>query len=254
MNEQAPAFIYLSTVMHSRRFPVNYRFSYRVFSLCVDIDRLAELDAQPWFSRNRFNLVSLYERDHGRRDGSPWRAWVENVLQTQGISADGRIQLVCFPRILGYGFNPLSLWFCHNASEEVMAVICEVRNTFGEHHHYVLHQHNQPFSGQITGSKDKIFHVSPFVDMQARYNFFISPPGEQLNILIHEFENQQLMLIASQRGQRLPFTTAVLLRCCARIPLLGAKIMALIHWQALKIWLKGGTFYPKPAPPTEEIS
>lgn len=255
MNMHDAAAVFPSTVMHSRRFPMQYRFSYRVFSLLVDIDRLPEIGRNPLFSIDRFNLFSLYQRDHGARDGSAWRGWAEQVLHKQGISAPiGNIQLLCFPRILGYGFNPLSLWFCHDTTGNLLAVIGEVRNTFGEHHHYLLHEQGKPLAPIVTGSKQKVFHVSPFVGMQARYEFFIHQPQDKLNILIHEYEGDELMLIASQQGQREAFSTRVLLQCFARIPLQSLKIMALIHWEALKIWLKGGTFHRKPALPTEEIT
>lgn len=249
------AVIYPSTVMHSRRFPVRYRFSYRIFSFLVDIDRVAELVRNPLVSWNRFNLFSLYQRDHGARDGTAWRPWVERVLRANGLTFyPARIQLLCMPRVLGYGFNPLSVWFCYDADGALRAVIGEVSNTFGEHHHYLLHQDGEPFAGIVEGSKPKIFHVSPFIGMQARYEFFIHPPSDKLNIVIHEYENNALMLIASQQGSAKPFTLAVLLRQFALIPLLSLKVMALIHWQALKIWLRGGKFYRKPAPPLEEIS
>lgn len=255
MNTSAPASVYPANVMHSRRFPVHYRFSYRVFSFLIDIDRLEEIKRNPLFSFNRFNVFSLHQHDHGARDGSPWRPWVEKLLQQNGIfSAVHNIQLLCMPRILGYGFNPLSLWFCHAANGGLLAVICEVRNTFGEHHHYLLHQHGTALAPIVTGTKPKLFHVSPFIGMQARYEFFIHQPGEKLNVLIHEYEGDELMLVASQQGTRQPFSTAVLIRQFAAIPLVTLKVMALIHWQALKIWLKGAKFYRKPPPPTEEIS
>ena len=249
------AALYVSTVMHQRFFPVQYRFTYRVFSLLLDIDRLAELTQNPLLAVNRFNLFSVYTRDHGARDGSAWRPWVIQTLATQGItSVDGKIYLLCFPRVLGYGFNPLSLWFCHAANGDVQAVICEVRNTFGEHHHYVLHNNNQAFPSAISGAKEKIFHVSPFISMQAHYAFRLKPPRESVGIVIQEYQEQRLMLVATQHGKRLPLTTWHLLGCFVRIPWLSVKIMALIHWQALKIWLKGARFYSKPTPPIEDIS
>lgn len=255
MKMTAPAYVFPSTVMHSRRFPVRYRFSYRIFSFLLDIDRLEEASRNPLFSFNRFNLFSLYQADHGARDGSPWRPWAEKVLQDNGIfSPISCIHLLCMPRILGYGFNPLSLWFCYAANGDLLAVICEVRNTFGEHHHYLLHQQGSALGPTVTGSKQKVFHVSPFVGMQARYAFFIHPPGDRLNILIHEYEDDKLMLVASQQGTRQPFNSGVLLRQFLSIPFVSLKVMTLIHWQALKIWLKGAKFFRKPAPPTEEIT
>ena len=156
--------------MHSRRFPVVYRFSYRVFSLLVDIDRLDEVGRNPLFSINRFNLFSLYQRDHGARDGSAWRGWAETLLCDNGIDAAiGNIQLLCFPRILGYGFNPLSLWFCYDTAGNLLAAICEVRNTFGEHHHYLL-----PVAANtaiVTGSKQKCFMCRPSWGWQRGMSF-----------------------------------------------------------------------------------
>ncbi len=255
MNMSAPAAVFPSTVMHSRRFPVSYRFSYRVFSVLVDVDRLAEIGLNPLFSIDRFNLFSLHLRDHGAHDGSAWRGWAETVLRDNGIDgALGNIQLLCLPRILGYGFNPLSLWFCHNPEGELLAVIGEVSNTFGEHHHYLLNAPADTSAPVVTGSKQKVFHVSPFIGMDARYEFFIHPPGDTLNIVIHEYAGDELMLIASQRGERLPFSTAVLLRQFALVPFMTLKVMSLIHWHALKIWLKGGKLYSKPAPPTETVT
>lgn len=255
MNTSAAAVLYPSSVMHSRRFPVCYRFSYRVFSFLVDVDRVGEITRNPLVSFNRLNVFSLYQRDHGARDGSAWRPWVERVLHDHGVFfTPARIQLLCMPRIFGYGFNPLSLWFCFASNGDLLAVIAEVRNTFGEHHHYLLHQHGAAFDPIVTGSKPKIFHVSPFVGMQARYEFFIHRPGDKLNILIHEYEHDELMLIASQQGTAQPFTTLALLSQFALIPFVSLKVMALIHWQALKIWLKGGKFHRKPAPPLKEIS
>ncbi|MEZ5448920.1 MAG: DUF1365 family protein [Thiolinea sp.] len=232
--------------MHSRRFPVRYRFSYRIFSFLLDIDRLEEAARNPLFSFNHFNLFSLYQADHGARDGSEWRPWVEQTLREHDITAPlSRIQLLCMPRILGYGFNPLSVWFCYAEQDALLAVICEVRNTFGEHHHYLLHQHGAALPPIVTGSKQKVFHVSPFVGMQARYEFFIQPPGDTLDILIHEYEGDELMLVASQKGTYQPFSTGLLLRQFLRIPFVSLKVMLLIHWQALKIWLQGATLFPQ---------
>lgn len=254
MNLPPAALLYPSSVMHSRRFPVRYRFSYRIFSFLLDIDRLHEVTRQPLVSLDRFNVFSIHTHDHGTRDGSAWRPWVENTLARQGIAAPAHIRLLCMPRMFGYGFNPLSLWFCYNAAQEVVAVIAEVSNTFGEHHHYLLHQHGEPFQHAITASKTKIFHVSPFIGMQARYQFYLHPPGEQLRILIHEFADDALMLVASQCGKAQAFTTANLLRQLFSVTWVGVKVMALIHWQALKIWLQGAQCYRKPAPPLEEVS
>ena len=133
-------------------------------------------------------------------------------------------------------------------------MICEVRNTFGEHHHYLLHNDNHPYQGKVKGRKTKRFHVSPFISMDAEYQFTFAAPSEKLSIVIDEYQLQKRMLIATQVGQKRPVTTRNLLEQFFRLPLLPIKIMLMIHWQAFKIWRRGGTFYSKPQKPTEDIS
>ena len=253
---RTPASLYRSEVMHRRLFPVRYRFAYRVYSLLLDIDRLDEAAAgSRVFGHNRPNLFAFYDRDHGPRDGSALRPWIDALLSRAGIElAGGRVELLCFPRVLGYVFNPLSIWYCHHRDGSLRAVLCEVSNTFGESHAYLLHDHGRPMQWPVRDQHDKDFHVSPFIGMDARYHFRLGEPGEQLQVMIREFQDDALMLAAAQVGHRRPFTTGELLKAALAIPFMTFKVMALIHWQALKIWLKGARFYRKPAPPTEEVS
>jgi len=253
---QPDARLYITQVMHQRRFPVGYRFVYPVFSVLVDIDRMEAIHgASRVFSFNRFNLLSMRTRDHGPRDGSPWRPWVENKLAEHGIElAGGSVRLLAMPRVLGYAFNPMSVWFCHHRDTSLRAVICEVSNTYGEHHHYLLHDAGRPLQSPVKQNRDKIFHVSPFIDMDAEYRFRISTPDERLKVLIHEYQNDELMLVATQTGEARAFTDSQLLRAWLRMPLMTFKVITMIHWQALKIWLKGARFHRKPAPPREEMS
>ncbi|MDX5374376.1 MAG: DUF1365 domain-containing protein [Gammaproteobacteria bacterium] len=255
------ASLYRGEVMHRRLFPVRYRFAYRVYSLLLDIDRLDEAAAGTrLFSHNRPNLFAVHDRDHGPRDGSPLRPWIERILADHGIDLQGgRIALLCFPRVLGYVFNPLALWYCHGRDGQLRAVLCEVRNTFGEKHGYLLHEQGRPMAWPVRQQRDKQFHVSPFIGMQARYHFRLGEPDETLQVLIREFApdddgEMSLMLTAAQVGGRRPFTTGELLRAAVAIPFLTFKVMALIHWQALKIWLRGARFHRKPEPPAQEIS
>lgn len=240
--------LYQSTVMHQRYFPQRYRFHYQVFSFLIDIDQVKTKLPTALISYNRFNLFSLYQKDHGARDGTDWRVWANKKLAQQGLSrAQHKIQLLCFPRILGYAFNPLSLWYCYGEDEQLYAIIAEVRNTFGEHHHYVLHNNNQPYQDKVRANQDKCFHVSPFISMDAEYRFIINAPDDALNIVINEYQQQRLMLTATQTGQQVPLTTLYLLYQFFRLPLMTSKIMLMIHWQAAKIWWRGGTFYKKPS-------
>ena len=252
----APAHLYIGDVMHQRQFPVKYRFTYPVFSLLLDIDRLAETDRiSRLFSINRSNLLSFHEVDHGPRDGSALRPWAERILGSIGIDLEGgRIRLHCFPRLIGYTFNPLSLWYCEHADGSLRAVICQVRNTFGEQHCYLLHEQGQPMRWPVDQQRSKCFHVSPFIGMQARYRFRLFAPEERLRILIRQYQEDALMLYATQTGTRRPFDTRHLAAALLRTPLMTFKIMAAIHWQALKIWLRGGRFHPKPEVPQQEVT
>ncbi len=252
----AAARIYPGRVMHRRLFPVAYRFEYPVFTLLLDVDRVAEAArAVPFFSHNRRNLLSFHDRDHGPRDGSPLRPWLEAHLARAGVELEGgRVSLLAFPRLLGYVFNPLSLWFCHHRDGTLRAVLCEVSNTFGERHSYLLHEHGAPLETPVRQGRDKHFHVSPFLSMDARYEFRISPPGERLAVAIREFQDDALTLVATQTGEARPWSSRELLRALARMPLVGLQVMARIHRQALGIWLRGAPFHRKPAPPAEELT
>ncbi|WP_371258990.1 DUF1365 domain-containing protein [Ectothiorhodospira sp. BSL-9] len=248
--------LYRTRVMHRRLFPVDYRFIYRVFSLVVDVDRLDALDRRlRLLSVNRFNLLSLDDRDHGARDGTPLRPWAETQLAQAGVDLDGgRIFLLAFPRVLGYVFNPLSLFYCLHRDGSLRAIICEVSNTLGDCHHYVLHNQDQPMDWPVRASQDKLFYVSPFIEMDARYQFRLSEPGQGLSVLIHEYQQSKLMLAASQTGHVRPLTDHELLKAVATMPLMTFKVIFGIHWQALKIWWKGGKYYSKPSSSSEEMN
>jgi len=250
------ACVYSAEVMHQRFFKAQYRFRYRIFSVLLDIDEVDLAAASTrLFSRNRFNLLSFHDCDHLPGGESDLRAWAERVLAGAGIDGSRlKIKLLCFPRLLGWVFNPLSLWYCEDAHGQPAAVIAEVRNTFGERHCYLL-QPGDPESGwPLRQRHAKDFHVSPFIGMQAEYEFRLSRPGRRLGVLIREYQNDQLMLIASQTGSRRPFDDRHLLAQVLRVPFQTLKVLAAIHWQALKIWAQGARFHSKPAPPIEEIS
>ena len=241
--------------MHRRHFPKSYRFDYKVFSLLLDIDHYQQDESSKLLSFNRWNMFSIFTKDHGARDGSAWRPWVEAILNEHQLeNAKHSIKLLCFPRILGYAFNPLSLWYCYGEDKQIYAVICEVRNTFGEHHHYVLHNDNQPYQSNIKAHKKKNFHVSPFINMNADYQFTLSKPEDGLSIVINEYQDDELMLTATQRGVQKALSTPHLFGLFCFIPLMTFKIMTMIHWQALKIWLRGGKYHKKPQAPKQRYS
>lgn len=253
MNDAAA--IYQGTVMHRRAVAPCYRFVYRTFSLWLDIDRIDQLDRLRLLSVDRFNLFGFYRKDHGPRDGGELRAWAESHLRRQGVElAGGEIRLFCMPRFLGYGFNPLSLWFCHHHDGSLRAIIAEVRNTFGDYHSYLIHEHGAPLPYPVRAHKHKQLYVSPFLPMTGRYRFRFAEPGARFSLVIQQFGDAGLQLVAAQQGERQALDDLQLFRLAWRIPFQSIKVMAAIHWQALKIWLRGGTFHRRPEPPREETS
>jgi uncharacterized protein len=238
----AAAALYVGEVMHARLKPMGHRFSYRVMSLLVDLDRLADADRQsPLFGVNRAALYSFHEADHGERGGPPLRAYAQRCAAERGVDlTGGRVLLLCYPRLLGYTFNPLSVYFCYRASGELALLIYEVRNTFGGIHPYVLPVKPGEISDAgVRQQQDKLFHVSPFIEMAMRYHFRVVPPDERVKLRILETDPEGPLLAATFNGRRRALTTRELLRAFVAFPLVTMKIMAAIHWEALRLWLKG---------------
>lgn len=255
MIEPAAA-LYPARVSHRRRVPPYYRFVYRVFYLLLDVDRIAEAArGLRLFSHNRFNLLAFHDTDHGNGERGGLRAWAERVLTEAGIALEGgRIRLLCLPRVLGFGFNPISLWYCEHRDGSLRAVIAEVRNTFGEKHAYLLASGGAPMPYPLAQDKDKCFHVSPFFDLVGRYRFLLSEPGERLRLVIHESREGQPILDATLAAERRALSDSAVLGQVLRVPLMTLKVVGAIHWQALKIWLRGARFHRKPNPPQAEVT
>ncbi len=248
----ATAHVYHAVVEHQRFTPVGYRFRYRLCYLLLDIDHIGQTAARlRFFSHNRRNLFSLHDRDHGPRDGSSLRTWIEAVMAGQGLDIrGGRVRLLCLPRMLGFAFNPISVWFCDYADGRPAGVLCAVRNTFGEHHNYLLP--GAPDGSEI--SKKKAFHVSPFMGMTGEYRFRVTRPGARLGLHINEFTANGRELCATLRGTRGTLSDATLVRVLMAMPLMTFKVVAMIHWQALKLWLRRVPVHRKPPPPEQETS
>ncbi|MEX0923064.1 MAG: DUF1365 domain-containing protein [Rhodovibrionaceae bacterium] len=248
--------LYFGRVMHRRLRPFGHRFDYRVFSMLLDLDELPELAHRlPLFSHNRWNVFSFQNRDHGPRDGSALRPWIEAQLASRGIDLEGgRISLLCFPRVLGYVFNPLSIWFCHHRDGSLRALLYEVRNTFGDKHGYLIPLETPLKPGApILQGCDKRFYVSPFIGMESRYRFRVKQPDETLSVLIRQSVPEGELLLATWTGKRHALTGRNLAFAFFRYPLMTLKIVAAIHWQALKLWRKGARFHKRPQPPADDI-
>jgi DUF1365 family protein len=251
------AALYFGEVMHARLRPVGHRFSYRVMSLLIDLDRLGEADRQSrLFGVNRAALYSFHEKDHGGRDGSPLRAYAQRCAAEHDIDlGGGRVRLLCYPRLLGYTFNPLSVYFCYRADGALALMIYEVRNTFGDIHAYVLPvKPGETSEAGIRQQQEKLFYVSPFVEMAMRYRFRISPPGELVKLRILETDREAPLLAATFHGRRRALTTPALLRSFFGLPLVTLKIVSAIHWQALRLWLKGVRLVSRPQTATANAS
>lgn len=238
--------LYVGKVMHARKKPVEYRFNYGTLSINIDIDQIEkETKALRWLSLNKFNLVSLNYKDHGPRDGTPWRIWINAFLAQYGIAKPARVELLCYPKVLGYSFNPLAMWYAYDANHVLIAIVAEVSNTFGQWHHYVLNV-TEPVSDIIHAEADKVFHVSPFIDMEARYHFKLRLPTDQVYTYIRETRHNEAFFYASQTGKSIALNDKNLLTQVGFAPLHMLKVIALIHWWALRIWLKGGKFHRTP--------
>ena len=242
------ASLYVGDVMHARLKPMGHRFSYRVMSLLIDLDRLDEADRQsPLFGVNRAAVYGFHEADHGERDGSSLRAYAERCAAKHDIDlSGGRVELLCYPRLFGYTFNPLSVYFGYRASGELALVIYEVRNTFGDIHPYVLPVKPGDLNAAgLRQSQDKLFYVSPFVAMAMRYHFRVLPPSDTVRLRILETDREGPLLAATFSGCRHALTSQALLKSLVTLPLVTFKVIAAIHWEALRLWWKGAKLVPR---------
>ena len=238
--------LYLGEVMHQRTHPMQYKFKYSVLSVKLDIDEVDELaKSHSLLKFNRFGVFSFYSKDYGARTEQSWREWLESLLPEYGVKTFARAELVAFPRFLGFTFNPLAMWFVYDENEHCIAVIAEVSNTFGHWHHYVLTNQGQPIDS-LESLAEKVFHVSPFIGMSCQYRFRIGLPKSNYRIGIYQSENSQPMFVATQAAKSMELTNRTLFKAALLRPFNTLKVMTMIHWWALKIWLKGGKFHRTP--------
>jgi len=242
-------------VTHVRRRPRTHRLGYRIYSMLIDLDELDTLGARfRLFSINRFNLFSFHSRDRGDGTGISLRTQVDDALAAAGLAPDGGpIRLLTMPRVLGWSFNPLSIYFCYRRTGEIAAILYEVDNTFGERHSYLIPV-EEMVAGEIRQTCQKGFYVSPFMDMNLTYAFRVKPPGAEFAVAIEVSDDEGTVLSACHRGRRVELSDRALLGAFLAIPLLALNVVAGILWEALKIWLKGVALRAHPKPPLNSIS
>lgn len=242
------ACLFDGTVMHQRLKPFGHRFSYGVSSVMIDLGRLAEAaKLSPLFSVNRFNWVSFHEKDHLDAGESDLLEVARARFRKGGVAAPlARILLVCYPRIFGKVFNPLAVYYGYDASGRLLGLTYEVRNTFGGLHRYVCPVEDGMISeAGLRQQAEKIFRVSPFVEMNMRYHFRMLPPGKEIRWRILETDPDGPLLSATFSGRMKPLTTSTLIALCGKISVLPITILGGIHWEALKLWIKGAKFIPE---------
>lgn len=244
-------------VRHTRLRPVRNAFAYGSYYLRLPLRAMGEADfGCALFSRNRFNLLSFVDADHG--DGQqPLTAWIDALLRREGVpDADGEVWLQAMPRVLGYVFNPVSFWFCHRADGALRAVLCDVRNTFGERHFYLLDTGGVIGNGSELRAR-KVFHVSPFCEVQGGYRFRFSRAmrvREQTVARIDYDDADGALIQTSVSGTASPITSASVARAFFGYPLMTVGVVVRIHLQALRLWLRRVPFNSKPVPPQQEVT
>jgi DUF1365 family protein len=244
-------------VGHARHRPDRHAFRYPAFCLRLPLSAIGQLPACG-IAHNRPGLLAFRDADHGPRDGSPLLPWIRALLAREGIAADGEIVLHAFPRMLGYVFNPVAFWVCHARSGAVRAVLCEVSNTFGEHHNYLLaNADGSPLVSGQTLAAHKHFHVSPFCEVKGRYAFrFHFGEARWLARIDYydDAQHAQALLETRISGRVEPLDRAGAHALLWRYRVFTLGVMARIHWQALRLWLKGVRFFRKPAPPAAPLT
>jgi len=247
--------LYFGDVLHRRLEPAQHAFRHGVFFLRLRIDGPPPV-LPALLSRNRWNLCGFYDSDHGPRDGSPLEPWIRGILARHGMQdLDGAIWLQAFPRVLGYVFNPVSFWLCHDRTGALRAVLAEVSNTFGERHNYLVsHADARPISAGDWLTARKVFHVSPFFPVTGEYRFRFADYADRCAFRIDYDDGQGHHLTTSVSGAAQTPGAGVLIRAFFRYPWMTLGVMLRIHYHALRLWLKRVPFFSKPLPPAEDTT
>jgi DUF1365 family protein len=244
----------VAKVFHKRLRPKVHGFHYSVYYIACSLSKLSNLKS-PIFSLNRFNLLSFYDRDHGARDGSALEPWINGVLKSYQVEGVEDIVLMCHPRVLGYVFNPVSFWFCLDKDQKIRAVLAEVNNTFGERHSYfVMHEDGQPIEKNDWLESNKIFYVSPFFEVKGTYRFRFVYGDKQIAAWINYEDEEGTLFTSSLIAKRKKMHISSVLWIFVMMPLVTLKTIALIHFEAARLRIKGVKMVDQPMPPEDEIS
>jgi DUF1365 family protein len=236
--------VYVGTVMHRRFLPTAHRFAYGVYYLWLDLGELEELDRTvAGFGHNRRAPFAFWDRDHGPRDGSPLRPWLDAYLREAGIDLEGGpVRILTMPRILGHAFNPISVWLGYGPAGDLRAVLYEVSNTFGQWHHHLAEVDALDPAGNARHMFDKELFVSPFIDQDATYEFRVRPPDERAALVVREHVPAGHVLTATFVATRRDLDRWALWRAFATHPMVTLKVIGGVHWEALRLWRKGAPF------------
>ena len=247
------------TIMHHRLTPKVNRFFYKIFYLCLDVSSLENLNGL-MLGFQKFRPYTLRHKDYGFQDGSPIHSWLNKVIKTYGLK-DHKVYLITMPRVMGYGFNPISFWLFFDENSNLQSVIADVNNTFGENHHYLIQDKE---GGKISPHKhyeaEKVFHVSPFMPVMGTYSFRFMVPinfeetNAPMGFWIDYAIDGEKVLLTSMTGKFKPLTQPRLLKSLIHYPFMAILVIVRIHYQALKLWMKGIRYYPKPQPPKENMT
>ncbi|MFO1162713.1 MAG: DUF1365 domain-containing protein [Reyranellaceae bacterium] len=245
-----------AAIVHRRLRPAENAFRYRAAYLCLDLGALDEAGGR-WLKVDRRGLVAFHRADHGARDGSDLAKWLKDILDAHGLgtACDGDVSLMTMPRLLGYVFNPVSFWFCRDRMGALRAVLCEVNNTFGESHCYLVHHDDHRAIEADTWLEGrKAFHVSPFLPIEGGYRFRFRLDAERVHVDVNYHDARGLMLATSVGGRRQALDDREVLKRFLANPTMTLAVVVKIHWQALHLVRKRARFYRKPAPPAELIT
>lgn len=247
--------LYNGWVIHQRFRPKPHRLRYRMAQILVDLDEMDAIAAQSrLFARNRFAPVAFHDRDHGDRSGRDLRAQLAGWLAEAGIAWDGGpVRLLTMPRIFGHVFNPISTWFAHDRDGRLVATVYEVTNTFHDRHFYAVPATPDAF-GAVRQSAPKALYVSPFMDLDMRYDFALLPPGETVSLSVTGSDADGRMIVASFAGKRRTFDDRALVAMLLGIPFMTLRVVAGIHWEAFKLWMKGIGVRRHPSPPSAALT